>query len=239
MPISISDYYDLGSKNVIQFVFNEYERIFISSELQKNINVVKWDCEYALAAPKRQNPDQQVDYIIYLTAKSSYWCQIIYQFAHELSHLVMKCYPESKEYKWISECFCAAASNYMLELSEKYFISNFSSYVPSVRSYLQTHMENSKLPKQININQYIHEHMHDLEEDPTEDKKTERARNNAIAVYLLDIIRENEQGWTAIELFEQLDKMKLTSLFDFIENWKILCRNNAEEEFVVSFLNLI
>ncbi|WP_373262062.1 hypothetical protein [Hungatella hathewayi] len=239
MPIYISDYYDLESKNVIQFVFNEYERIFTSNELKKNIYVEKWDCEYALAAPKRQNPDQQEDYIIYLTAKYSYWCQIIYQFAHEMSHLVMNCYPESNKYKWISECLCGAASNYMLELSKKHFKVCCPSFVKNVQEYLQDHINKSSLPDNMEINKFIQAHLQGLESDPTEDGKTERARNNAIAVYLYKIIQKNESGWKAIELFEQIDMKGFHYSEEFINGWKCICRNESEKKFVDDFYKMI
>lgn len=236
MPLFVSEHYDLNSKKVMQFVFDEYVRIFKSPELKKNIAVVHWNQEYALTAPKRLNPNQQEDYVIYLEATNSYWCQIIYQFAHEMSHLIMKCYPEEIRYKWISECFCAAASLYMLELSKQYFKMQCQSYVSAVQGYLQSHIKKSCLPEHIKIGRYIQEHIKELEVDPTEDGKRERVRNDIIAVSLYDMIIKNEEGWKAVELFENINDIGCVDSIDFIQRWRDLCRNGNEEVFVDGFL---
>lgn len=238
MPLTISDDYTTEDKDVIQFVFSEYMRIFNSEELQKNILVRYCKQDYALTAPKRQNPGQKEDYVIYLNAEPLYWCQIIYQFAHEMSHLIMKCYPEKLEYKWISECFCAAASDNMLKRSIGFFENYSPKCVESVQEYLQNHIRKNLLPENMKISQYIQEHMKNLETDPTEDNDPERRRNNIIGLYLFEVINVNEEGWKAVELFEKMD-VDFAGYHELISCWCSLSRNKDELNFIEDFSSII
>ena len=73
--------------------------------------------------PKTLNPLLEYEYIMLSVENYSYWCQVIYQLSHELTHCFIYCHnkSENKKSKWIEETICEAISLYFL----KYFGSNW------------------------------------------------------------------------------------------------------------------
>lgn len=71
------------------------------------------------------NPQNQQDLILLSIDNCSYWCKVIYQLSHELTHCYIFCHNKhkSQEINWIEETICEALSLFFL----KYFFINWKS----------------------------------------------------------------------------------------------------------------
>lgn len=87
---------------------------------------------------------------IHLTMTNySYWCQVIFQLSHELTHYFIYCYCKDERQKasWIEETICEAISLYFLawygENWEKTLIYRYNTgYGKSVNEYLENEIQN-------------------------------------------------------------------------------------------------
>ena len=69
-------------------------------------------------APWRQNPRVFHDrrpYQVRLSARDTYWCQYVYQFAHELCHVMINFdRHRAHKHRWFNEALCELASLFVL-----------------------------------------------------------------------------------------------------------------------------
>lgn len=116
MNIILSDFCS-NDLNVALFLIKEFPSFFGNCrDSVSDLRIIPDHTKpFLMTCPKRINPFQIEDYVIYLNYKPTCWCQLIYQLAHELGHFYMDCYPEKQEYKWLSEVLCEVFSNVFLE----------------------------------------------------------------------------------------------------------------------------
>ena len=178
------------------------------------------------------NPGQTEKFRIYLNASTKYWSQIIYQLSHELSHVVMDCYPQTDALKWIPECLCEAASDYLLELSGAFFEKFDPSYACCHADYLATHLADSGEIREVSLAGFCQTRAKELATDPTEIENKGRPRNNLIGKYLYRLIRLNPIGWQAITLFSAPILRDCTDTRTFSQAWHSCCQTEEQTAFV-------
>lgn len=79
------------------------------------------------------------EHIIFLNAKENYWCQWVYQFAHEYCHHLIDgtLTGEWSNLLWFEETICELSSLYNLNKMIDYYTTNgLPGYSPSVQVYL-------------------------------------------------------------------------------------------------------
>lgn len=189
---------------------------------------------YPMTAPKRLNPGQKEDFIIYLNHKPEYWCQMIYQLAHELGHFFMDCYPKKDNLRWIDECLCELFSIIFLSRSISFFETFSPTYVQSVRNYISDYLQSAKSYTNVSCQELINQKMNELENDPTEDGVGGRPRNNYIAAMLYDALGSKGKGLSAVCLFPKLNSAP--SCKEFFDLWIQHCRPNEERSFVITIM---
>lgn len=86
--------------------------------------ILKTKTSNPMFVPKSQNPHIPQDRILLSIEKYTYWCQVIYQLSHELTHCFIYCHNRNLNHqvKWIEETICEAMSLYFL----KYFKDNWN-----------------------------------------------------------------------------------------------------------------
>ena len=138
-----------------------------------------------------QNKELQYDLIIINCLDCGYWCQVIYQLSHELTHCFINCLNGDMKYhiSWLEETICEAISLYFLN----YFYNNWSmlplyskntGYAPSIYDYLNNllfNQGNNKLSLCTSMNEL--EELDKTSQDLREDRLTERIKlyNNITA----------------------------------------------------------
>lgn len=220
---------------VCESVFNEFSRLFPGLKLKNyNIHIKLRNCDSPKCCPKRLNPSFDIDFLIYLNFDELFWSQIVFQLAHELSHLVMNCYPDEHQFKWISECLCGAASFYLLSLSDIIF-EQVPTYIPKAKRYLKEMLDEIPTKSKEELKTYINENLQDLKEDPCNiiDNQTNyRPRNDVISKYWYNLISENVDGWEAIRHFSNPYVYGSQELYSFFSNWNNICANERQKQFV-------
>ncbi len=221
----------------------EREKVIVNYLLDDYIDLMKADLSnieltiqniplrpYPQTCPKRLNAGQREDYIIYLCHKPDYWCQMIYQLAHELGHFFTDCYPEKENLRWISECLCELFSIIFLNRSISFFHAFAPSYVSSVKEYIDSHLKEKLSYSTLSCAELVSQKLTELETDPTEDSVSGRPRNCFIAAKFFEALGFNGKGVSAVCLFKEFDCV--TSSKEFFEHWLNKCRSEEENYFV-------
>lgn len=225
-----------NEKLIIQWLFDEYVSIMKKDLGDTELTICNEPLRpYPLTAPKRLNVGQREDCIIYLCHKPEYWCQMIYQTAHELGHFFMDCYPEDKKFKWISECLCELFSIIFLARSISFFQMFSPIYVNGVTEYIKDYMRDAQSYSTLSCSELIASKVAELENDPTEDSIKGRPRNTYIATKLFEQLGCDGKGLSAVCLFKDLTVVKSNK--EFFDLWLQKCRNEDEIEFVSTLRN--
>lgn len=187
---------------------------------------------YPLTAPKRLNPKQREDYIIYLCHQPDYWCQMMYQLAHELGHFFMDCYPQRENLRWIDECLCELFSLIFLARSVKFFERIASQYVTPAKDYLKEILQTAQSYSAIPCRDFVAQNQTALESDPTEEGIQGRPRNCYIAAKLFEDLGYDGKGLSAVCLFSELAEAQSSK--QFFDLWLQHCRTDDEKLFVTA-----
>lgn len=187
---------------------------------------------FPMTAPKRLNPKQREDFIIFLCHQSDYWCQMIYQLAHELGHFFMNCYPERENLRWIDECLCELFSLIFLARSIRFFEYTASSYAAPAKNYLQEILKSDQSYSTLSCRDFVAQNIEALESDPTEEGIQGRPRNCYIAAKLYEVLSYDGKGISAVCLFSELAEAQSSK--QFFELWLQHCRTDDEKHFATT-----
>ena len=224
---SLDPYYQ--SSSVLDSILLAYRQFF---SLDNECIIKHANCR--ICCPKRLNKNQSSDYIIKISAEASDWSRTIYQLAHEISHVVMECYPDRESLKWISECLCEAASFYTLDKLSKMWQKEPHN-LPCAIS-LEEYLENkiNKIEKVPLLADFYSKNAQWLADDPYADEGTERPRNDVFALSFYDIIQQNTLGWTAITHMSDEQLPDNANTVDYLNHWEKKCIKTSEKEFVLT-----
>ena len=171
---------------------------------------------------------------IYLHCSDNYWCQWLFQFAHEYCHHLIggRMTGEISGLLWFEECVC--------ELSSMYHLHSLSSlqghvpesfprrYAPEVRSYLEERTDIGKPYSSETANPGFLYGWKALLQEP----QYHRTHYAAIAERMLPLFVENPRLWKIILYFDDMRKWKdVSGLLDHLE-----C--HADSDYKVSLSNL-
>lgn len=113
---------EIDDINIIKkFLLTKFEELGIDFDYETRY-IKKTGLKYPMFIPKSLNSYITNEYILLSVKKYTYWCQVIYQLSHELTHCLIYCHnkKEQQKAKWIEETICEAMSLYFLKL----FLSN-------------------------------------------------------------------------------------------------------------------
>lgn len=139
----ISDFELKSLMEITKTILNYYQAIGIPTK-EINVTIVKNPShKYPMFCPKEDNPGQDSDWIILNTSSYSFWCQVIYQLSHELTHCIIYNLNRDKASKisWVEESICELMSLVLL----RHFADNWNEcslsvnnrgYSGSILSYL-------------------------------------------------------------------------------------------------------
>lgn len=137
--------------------------------------------------------------VILLTARSRFWCQYIYQFAHEHCHILHNAdLPYPHEADWFNECLSEMASFFVLRaLSERWRhdppFPGWESFAPELHNYVEPMLQEAALPKGVALADWYATHKDALRADPVN-----RELNAVAARSLLPWFEEQPAHWEAL-----------------------------------------
>ena len=154
------------------------------------INVARWD----------QSPRVFYDhrpYEIRINAQDTYWCQYVYQFSHELCHILTNFdRHRTHAYKWFEESLCELAALFVLHgLTDTWTtppsdVFGAGEYARSFRVYAQDIVSEHRQPRHAALPRWLAQHRDSLEADPCI-----RELNRVVAVALLKRFLEDPSLW--------------------------------------------
>ncbi len=165
--------------------------------------------------------------VVLLTARSSFWCQYVYQFAHEHCHILHNAdLPYPHEAGWFAESLSETASWFVLRsLSERWRLEppfpGWESFAPELFNYVEPMLRKAALPEGVTPADWYAEHRETLRSDPIR-----RELNAAAAARLLPWFESRPERWQALSwLFRRRDSLCSRSLpfVEVLAEWERHC----------------
>lgn len=178
----------------------------------------------------RQNPivlyqrGPENAYQVHLAAKDGRWAEFIYEFSHELFHILANyeghAPPRMAPQLWFEETLCEAVSLYTLrQLSASWEQApprvGWVSYAPILSRYTGRVMgePHRQLPAGMSLEQWFRANGPELLDNPYL-----RGKNELVANLLLPILEHN-QDWQAVSFLNRDAPQQQTGFYDYLVSW--------------------
>jgi hypothetical protein len=183
-----------------------------------------------VVSPTRQGPvvlyqkSPKNEYQIYLAAKDKRWAEYVYEFSHELFHILVNyeyhAPPRSARHQWFEETLCETVSLYTLKrLSLTWEQSppraEWASYARSLNGYTKAVLteQHRRLPENTSLAQWFQENGPVLLDHPYL-----REKNELVANLFLPLLEQNPD-WRAAGFLNLDVPQSETSFHDYLANW--------------------
>lgn len=188
------------------------------------IHVTPWNQEYPFVVYGRR------PYQIYLCARDSYWSQYVYQFSHELCHILTNFdRTEQHRHKWFEESLCEMSSLFVLrQLAEAWAESppqkvfEAADFAPSHAEYAEHIEAKYGMPSSKDISRWFAENVFALETS-----SVERELNGVVAVALLDYFREDLSLWRECGWLNHWEPEKDDTFPEYLDSWSDCLSTNG------------
>lgn len=165
------------------------------------------------------------EYQVYLAAKDKRWAEFVYEFSHELCHILAhyehRAPPHSNRHQWFEEALCETASLYTLKRFSATWSASpprpeWAAYAPAMHRYTERMVQepHRRLPEHSTLAQWLHAHGPVLKNNPYL-----RDRNEVVANQLLPLLEENPANWEAIGFLNVEVPDEAASFRDYLHHW--------------------
>ena len=161
-------------------------------------------------------------YQIRISARDTYWCQYVYQFSHELCH-VMTGFDryEKHKHKWFEESLCELASLFVLHrLADGWkegpppCVFEAEGFAPNFRTYAEEIEQGYEQPGDGGLRAWLTVNLGRLERDPCI-----RELNRTLASALLDRFLEDPSLWRDCGQLNFWDAKVDETFESYLEAW--------------------
>lgn len=183
-----------------------------------------------IVSPTRQNPivlyqkGPENSYQVHLAAKDRRWAEFIYEFSHELFHILANyeghAPPRMAPQLWFEETLCEAVSLYTLrQLSASWEQAppraEWVSYASTLNRYTGRVMgePHRQLPAGMSLEQWFRKNGPELLGNPYL-----RGKNELVANLFLPILEHN-QDWQAVGFLNRDAPQQQTGFYDYLVSW--------------------
>ena len=161
-------------------------------------------------------------YQIRLNARDTYWCQYVYQFSHELCHVLTSFdRHRSLKHKWFEESLCELASLFVLHrLADGWkerpplCVFEAQAFAPNFRSYAEEIEQGYDQPGDGGLRAWLAANLDRLEGNPVI-----REVNGILAVALLDRFLEDPSLWRDCGQLNCWDATVNETFESYLEAW--------------------
>ena len=179
------------------------------------INVARWDRSPQVFYDRRP-------YEIRINAQDTYWCQYVYQFSHELCHILTNFdRHRTHAHKWFEESLCELAALFVLHgLTDTWTagapneVFGARGYAQYFRDYAQDIVSGHHQPEGAALPGWLGQHRARLEADPCI-----RELNRVVAVALLKRFLEDPSLWRDCAELNGWDAGTNGSFRDYLAAW--------------------
>jgi len=166
----------------------------------------------------------QGEYQVHLAATGNRWAEYVYEFSHELFHILAHyeyhAPPRRARHQWFEEMMCETVSLYML----KHFsltwersppINEWREYAPNLHNFTQRALTepHRQLPKTITFQKWFEQNGADLATKPYLRKK-----NELVATFFLPLLEQNPD-WRAVTYLNLNVPQGESSFHDHLAHW--------------------
>lgn len=219
------DYFKCENNRSIQIIKDIIVTHFETLDLDfdfKEKEIINTNYNSPKFCPITLNPTFDIDKIFLSVNSYSYWCQVVYQLSHELTHCFVYCHNNSEKNKasWIEETICEAISLYFLN----YFYENWDKIELSINSP--------------NYKASIWEYLNDvLNKERTKVLSNSKGYYELMEIEKYSQEKREDRGFEMFQLYFKLSDKNIKGLINYrdyiIENKKIL----NTEDYIKSFPN--
>jgi hypothetical protein len=157
--------------------------------------------------------------VLTLDTQDLYWCQYVYQIAHEFCHILCGFDDDWKGNLWFEESLCETASLYVLRrLADTWAKqpphAHWRDYAPRFAEYAQDVMRRRADVPDAEIAAYYQRHRAAFERDPTD-----RERNGTIALFLLRQLESAPSLWESVTWLNSAPSPRGETLAAYLAKW--------------------
>lgn len=187
------------------------------------VRVGRWDQAPRTLSDKRP-------YEIRLSARDRYWCQYVYQFSHELCH-IMTGFDRHREHKhnWFEESLCELASLFVLHRLARVWteapppnIVGASEFAPNHEIYAKNVQAKYPAVPERDLAKWFDRKVQSMETDPYL-----REYNGVVAVFLLSRFREDASMWRDCAWLNRWDPCANATFAEYLDSWTACLRTNG------------
>lgn len=172
-------------------------------------------------------PNQKLSVEIILSAWGYRWSKHVYQFSHELCHVLATATLKKEEDRsnmWFEEAMCEAASLFALR---RLSVSWALDPRPERREYAKYHEEYARdrindVKAPVDLIGWLSKNEASLRADPSK----ERARQDELAVILLNMLEAHPEHWESLSTLNTIRSTSPRTFRQYLEDW----HNSAPEK---------
>jgi len=177
-------------------------------------------------------------YQIQLTAKNRHWCQYVFQFSHELGHIMCNFRKENHANLWFEESICEVASLYALRRIGNKWVeiqsdTNAKSYAQEFEKYRIHRIKESSYPENFQLTAWWNQNRSLLSQNPHL-----RKQNIWVALTLYDLFDQNPAiAWSACFYLNNSPIHRKLDFEQYLQTWKNACSERTQKEFVEQIIS--
>jgi hypothetical protein len=163
------------------------------------------------------------EYRVHLDTDDNLWAQWVYQFSHELGHILSNYDTVRNRNKWFEETVCEVASLFVLRRladvwSKDPSPGTWKKFAPALGKYADARIAKAQLPDKMTLAEWYPARALDL-------AKTgyDRDKNTLVAVQLLPLFEETPEHWEAISYLARAKKGHSGSFAEYLKAWQESC----------------
>ncbi|MEZ6056083.1 MAG: hypothetical protein R3C01_05195 [Planctomycetaceae bacterium] len=174
----------------------------------------------------QRGPDQE--YSVHLDTGERYWGQYVYQFSHELCHILCQYDRDPHGQKWFEESLCELASiDTLRRMGNNWKQTNLPKYLkdfaPHLTTYAADRIEKGQLDAEQTLARWYAVHRQELEETATN-----RELNTVVAVALLPLFEANPKAWRAVPYLNVATPKGPQTFVEYLSDWKQNCPEESQ-----------
>ena len=175
---------------------------------------------------------QKGEYTVYLDTHGRYWCQYVFQFAHEIGHIICGYHKENQKHLWFEETICEVASLFALHSMSKEWkdslpYPNLENYAEEFKSYAANRMKKNSFANPDKFQEWIRSNKDSLVEKPMD-----RSMHGKMATILLPYFKNDSFSWSACLYLNKTNNFASDSFDQYLNRWKKNCPFTGQKEFV-------
>ena len=155
---------------------------------------------------------------IRLNTGDAYWCQYIFQFAHEVGHVLSDNVHYEHTNMWFEESLCEVCSLFALgRVADNWKTQKddrWKRFVPAIHDYIHERLDKGKLPKDKKFRDWFEGQLGSLQSN-----HELRTKNLIIAKQLLPLFEAKPEHWAALAYLNRGDIPKLKRFELYLANW--------------------